>query len=152
MINNRSVPTNRILPHIYYENVATARDWLIEVLGFTEHFHFKLPNGKLHGAMMHHGDDWIMLKDSSRLQMSPAKLGGSTQSLMMFTENVRAHYEKTVSTGATIVEELFETEYGLRQYAVKDLEGHHWTFSQHFRDVSPDSWGAILSGQTVEQD
>jgi len=43
-----------------------------------------------------------------------------------------------------IVEELHETVYGELQYGVKDLEGHHWLFSRHARDVSPDVWGATL--------
>ena len=32
-------------------------------------------------------------------------------------------------------------EYGERQYAVEDLAGHQWTFSQTLRDVAPEEWG-----------
>jgi uncharacterized glyoxalase superfamily protein PhnB len=32
-------------------------------------------------------------------------------------------------------------EYGERQYAVEDLAGHQWTFSQTLRDVAPAEWG-----------
>lgn len=35
--------------------------------------------------------------------------------------------------------------YGELQYGADDLAGHHWLFSRHERDVSPDSWGAIVS-------
>jgi uncharacterized glyoxalase superfamily protein PhnB len=45
------------------------------------------------------------------------------------------------------VEELNETFYGERQYGAEDLEGHHWLFSRHARDVSPDEWGATIAGR-----
>ena len=32
-----------------------------------------------------------------------------------------------------------------RQYGAEDLDGHHWLFSQHIRDVSPSEWGATLA-------
>jgi len=147
MVKNRSVPTDYILPHIYYENVADALTWLIEVFGFVEHYRFELPDGQLHGVMMHHGDAWVMLKNSVRTLTSPAKLNVSTQSLMVFIEDIDEHYRHTSSSGARIVEQLFDTEYGERQYSVQDIEGHIWMFSKHIRDVSPDSWGAKLANK-----
>ncbi|QGQ99300.1 glyoxalase [Paenibacillus psychroresistens] len=147
MINNRSIPTNSILPHIYYENLADVINWLSEVFGFVEHFRFEVPDGQLHGVMMHHGDAWVMLKNSVRTLTSPAKLSFATQSLMVFIEDIDEHYLHTIASGARIVEQLFDSEYGERQYSAQDLEGHLWTFSKHIRDVSPDSWGAILTNR-----
>jgi uncharacterized glyoxalase superfamily protein PhnB len=49
------------------------------------------------------------------------------------------------SSGAKIVEELNETMYGERQYGVEDLEGHHWLFARHARDVDPAEWGAKVA-------
>jgi uncharacterized glyoxalase superfamily protein PhnB len=147
-VKNRSVPTNSILPHVYYENVADALTWLIEVFGFVEHFRFEFPEGQFHGVMMHHDDAWIMLKNSGRTLTSPAKLGAATQFLMLFVEDIEEHYYRVKSSDARIVEELFDTEYGERQYSVQDLEGHQWTFAKHIRDVSPDSWGATLANKS----
>ncbi len=75
---------------------------------------------------------------------SPADLGSITQSLTVFVEDVDAHYARTKAAGATIVEELNETMYGERQYVALDLEGHHWLFARHARDVSPEEWGASV--------
>jgi uncharacterized glyoxalase superfamily protein PhnB len=147
MLKNRSVPTNCILPHVYYENVADALTWLTEVCGFVEHYRFELPDGQLHGVMMHHGDSWIMLKNSVRTLTSPAKLSVATHSLMVFIEDINEHYRHANSSGARIVEALFDTKYGERQYSVQDLEGNIWMFSKHIRDVSPDSWGATLANK-----
>ena len=77
---------------------------------------------------------------------SPARIGYRTQSLTVFVEDIDAHFERTKSAGARIVEELQETWYGERQYGVEDLEGHRWLFSQHVRDVPPQEWGAEIAG------
>lgn len=63
----------------------------------------------------------------------------------MFVEDVDAHYRRAKLEGAKIVEELHETCYGERQYGVEDLDGHHWLFSQHAKDVSPADWGATIA-------
>jgi GNAT superfamily N-acetyltransferase len=75
------------------------------------------------------------------------ELGYGTQSLTVFVPDVDAHYQKANSAGATIVEHLHETMYGERQYGARDLDGHHWLFSTHARDVSPIEWGAIITTQ-----
>lgn len=78
---------------------------------------------------------------------SPQKIGLYTQSLTVFVEDVDAHYRRAKSEGAKIVEDLNETCYGERQYGVEDLGGHHWLFTQHAKDVSPDEWGATIAGR-----
>ncbi|MCM3629700.1 VOC family protein [Paenibacillus glycanilyticus] len=143
MVANRSVPPSHLLPQVFYEDVAAALNWLTSTLGFSEYYRFKLPDGTLHGAMIYLGEAWVMLKSPGRTSTSPNKLGHSTQSLMIFVENVDAHREQSRSGGAVILEELFDTEYGERQYTVQDPQGHPWTFATHIRDVSPDAWGAI---------
>jgi uncharacterized glyoxalase superfamily protein PhnB len=147
MLKNRSVPTDVILPHITYQNVADALVWLTKSFGFTEHYRYGEPGGRVDGAQMHFGDAWIMLNSARPGSASPAQVGYQTQSLTVFVDDVDAHFERAKSEGARIVEDLHETEYGERQFGVLDLEGHHWLFSRHARDVSPDEWGATIAGR-----
>ena len=42
------------------------------------------------------------------------------------------------------MEEPHETVYGEFQYAAEDLDGHHWLFSRHARDLRPEEWGATV--------
>jgi uncharacterized glyoxalase superfamily protein PhnB len=127
-----------------YQNVATAIDWLTRIFGFEEHYRYGPPEAP-QGAQMHLGQAWIMLTSSRPGRSSPAQVGCYTQSLTVFVEDVDAHFARVKSSGARICEELHETMYGERQYGVEDLEGHHWLFSHHARDISPDEWGAILA-------
>jgi uncharacterized glyoxalase superfamily protein PhnB len=142
MLKNRSVPTDVVLPHVTYEDVANALVWLTRTFGFVEHFRYGEAGGVVQGAQMHLGDAWIMLNSARPGLASPVEAGNRTQSLTIFVEDVDAHCERVRSAGARIVEDLHETVYGERQYGVEDLEGHYWLFSRHIRDVSPEEWGA----------
>jgi uncharacterized glyoxalase superfamily protein PhnB len=144
-MKNRSVPVDTVLPHVLYKDVVAAIDWLSKTFGFVEHYRYGEPNGTVSGAQLHLGDAWIMVKAAKPNASSPAQLGYGTQSLTIFLKDVDAHYRKVKSSGARIVEQLHETVYGELQYAVLDLDGHHWLFSQHAKDVSPDSWGAKIA-------
>jgi predicted enzyme related to lactoylglutathione lyase/uncharacterized glyoxalase superfamily protein PhnB len=142
MITNRSVPADILLPHVVYQNLEEAIPWLTKTFGFIEHYHYGGPGEPISGAQMHLGNAWIMVRRTRPGSSSPTQIGCETQSLTVFVEDVDGHYQRTRAAGAKIVEDLHETEYGERQYGVVDLDGHHWLFSRHARDVSPDQWGA----------
>jgi len=148
MLENRSVPPDTILPHVEYQDLAAAIDWLIKTLGFIEHYRYGDP---VNGAQLHIGNAWIMVNQADPGTSSPAKLGYGTQSLTVFVDDVDAHFERTKVAGAKIVEALHVTEYGERQYGVEDFEGHHWLFSRHARDISPDEWGAKIAQPASRQ-
>jgi uncharacterized glyoxalase superfamily protein PhnB len=145
MIRNRSVPTDTVLPHIVYQDVARALEWLTRTFAFTEHYRYGEPDGPAQGAQMHLGDAWIQLASAREGRASPAQRGYGTQSVTVFVDDVDEHYARARSAGVRIVEDLNETVYGERQYGAEDLEGHHWLFSQHVRDVDPEEWGATVS-------
>ena len=139
------MPAETVLPHIFYENVDAALAWLTKGFGFVEHFHYGEPGGAVQGVQMYLGNAWIMLACTRPGRASPGRVGFKTQSLTVFVEDVDAHFQRAKSAGAKIVEDLHETPYGERQYGAEDLEGHHWLFAKHVRDVDPAEWGATLS-------
>jgi uncharacterized glyoxalase superfamily protein PhnB len=144
MINNRSVPTDVILPHVIYRNLPEAITWLTNIFGFVEHYRYGDPTSPS-GAQMRAGQAWVMVRNARGNERIPAELGYGTQSLTIFIDDVEKHYAHSQSAGAKIVEELRETEYGEFQYAVLDLNGHHWLFSCHARDAAPESWSAHVT-------
>jgi uncharacterized glyoxalase superfamily protein PhnB len=94
---------------------------------------------------MYLGNAWIMINRARPGSATPAQVGAGTQSLTVFVEDVDAHFARAKSAGARILEEPHETCYGEWQYAAEDLDGHHWLFSRHARDVSPEEWGATMT-------
>ena len=141
-MRNRSVPVDTVFPHLNYANLAEAIDWLSRTFGFQEHFRY---GDSVAGAQMHLGHAWIMVGSSRPGRTSPAELGGWTQMLTIFVDDVDGHYARAKAAGAKIVEELHETEYGERQYGVADLEGHRWLFARHACDMGPEEWGAKVT-------
>jgi uncharacterized glyoxalase superfamily protein PhnB len=141
-IRNRSVPPETVLPHIVYRDLPGAIAWLTSTFGFIEHYRYGEP---LSGAQVRLGDAWMMLNAAKPGYRNPSELGFGTQSLTIFVPDVEAHFARTKAAGTRIVEDLHETAYGELQYGVEDLEGHHWLFSRHARNVSPDAWGATIT-------
>lgn len=142
MIKNRSVQADIMLSHIAYENLPNAIAWLTKAFGFAESYRYGDPAA---GAQMMLGQACIMVNQAKPGHRSPAHLGYGTQSLTIFVENVDALFEKAKAAGAKVREVPHETEYGEYQCAFEDLDGHHWLFSRHARDVSPEDWGAKVA-------
>jgi uncharacterized glyoxalase superfamily protein PhnB len=141
MLKNRSVPADILLSHIEYQNVSEAIAWLTLAFGFVEHFRYGDPTL---GAQLLLGRACIMVRQAELGQSCPRQLGYGTQSLTVFVEDVDGHYRRAKEAGGRIVEEPHETEYGEYQFGVEDLDGHHWLFARHARDVSPEKWGAEI--------
>jgi uncharacterized glyoxalase superfamily protein PhnB len=141
-MENRSVPCDTVLPHLVYNDVEAAIEYLTRVFGFTEHYRYGNP---AQGAQLLLGRACIMLRTARPDSDSPGALGKWTQSLTVFVDDVDEHYEHARNSGAVIIEALHETEYGERQYGVADPWCHHWLFSRHARDVDPTAWGARVA-------
>jgi uncharacterized glyoxalase superfamily protein PhnB len=142
-MENRSVLCDTVLPHIVYNDVEAAIEYLTRVFGFAEHYRYGNP---AQGAQLLLGRACIMIRTAREDSNSPGVLGKWTQSLTVFVDDVDEHFAWARNAGAVIVEELHETEYGERQYGAVDPWGHHWLFSRHTRDVDPQDWGARLAG------
>ena len=53
------------------------------------------------------------------------------QGVYVQVEDVDAHYARARAAGAEIVRPLQDTDYGSREYSVRDLEGHLWSFGTY---------------------
>jgi uncharacterized glyoxalase superfamily protein PhnB len=129
-----------------YRDLEEAVAWLSKAFGLVEHYRYGDP---LSGAQMSIGKAWLMLKRAKHEDAIPKSLGFGTQSLTVFIEDIEPHFQRAKTAGVTIVEDLHETVYGELQYGAEDLDGHHWLFSRHARDLSPDQWGARVSNAAV---
>ena len=96
-MQNRSVPTDTVLPHVIYQNLADALAWLSTTFGFSEHYRYGEP---VSGAQVHLGNAYIMVTGPRSGDGSPAQLGYRTQYLTVFLDHVDAHYEHAKSAGA----------------------------------------------------
>lgn len=128
--------TPRISPYLYYEDVAGALDWLARAFGLRERTRMEGPDGGIRHAEMECADGLVMLGCPGPDYRSPKRLGGVTQSLYVYVDDVDKHFRQARECGAVILEQPADQFYGDRRYGAQDPEGHHWFFAQHVRDVA----------------
>jgi len=122
-----------VIPALRYRDAAAAIDWFCKVFGFQRHAVHEGPNGTIAHAELKLGGGMIMLgstknDDYGRNFKSPAELGGiETRSAYIVVEDADAAFARAQAAGAEIVRPLENTNYGSREFAVKDPEGHSWS-------------------------
>jgi uncharacterized glyoxalase superfamily protein PhnB len=128
----------RITPYLLYEDVDAAVDWLVRSFGFVETVRMKGPDGKAQHAEVSLEDGVVMMGNPGPDYKNPTHLGGATQLVYVYIDDVDAHFEVAKAAGVHILRELADQFYGDRTYGAEDPEGHQWSFAQHVQDVSPE--------------
>lgn len=140
------MPTNppegmsRITPYVFYNDVPRAIEWLSASFGFESIHQMPGPDGTIVHAEMKLQDGLIMLglAVANEGSKSPLETHGINQSLYVYVDNLEEHYQQAKSSGATITSEIKEMFWGDKMYTANDLEGHHWAFAYHVKDVTPE--------------
>ena len=116
-----------ISPSLLYRDPRAAIDWLERAFGFTRGMVVE-DGDRIAHAELWHGDSCVMLggERSDDLGQPP----GSGWSYVV-VEDADAHHARAKDAGAEIVMELVETDYGSRDYAARDPEGHGWSFGTY---------------------
>jgi uncharacterized glyoxalase superfamily protein PhnB len=94
-----------------------------------------------------YGDGLVMLGGTDEHWKSPRSVGGNTQSLSVFVDDVDAHRAQAKKHGAEVYRELATSDYGEeywsdRTYGAVDLEGHRWWFTQRVATGNPE-WSKV---------
>jgi uncharacterized glyoxalase superfamily protein PhnB len=131
-----------VIPMIAYEDGPRAMDWLARVFGFRERMRMTAPDGRLSHGEMEAGTGVIMLATPTPDYESPKHHRESSEQarrwssvpyiidgVLVYVDDVAAHYARALDGGANILSELEEGENGKR-YRAEDLEGHRWMFLQ----------------------
>ncbi|MGA2848833.1 MAG: VOC family protein [Terracidiphilus sp.] len=142
-MSNPAVNTpSTVIPALRYRNAPAAIEWLCSVIGFARHAVYEGENGTIGHAELTLNGGMIMLgsaKDDehSRSFKSPDELDGiETRSVYIVVPDVEAVHARAVAAGADIVRPPQDTNYGSREFAVLDPEGHSWSVGTY------DPWAA----------
>ena len=132
-----------IVPMLAYENGIVALEWLVKAFGFEENVEMRMmENNRLTHAELKLGESIIMLatpspdyesinnhrkhcKQTDKWLQVPYIVNG----LLVYVENVDAHYKKANENGAEILSEI-EDGFPGKRYRCADPEGHRWMFMQ----------------------
>jgi uncharacterized glyoxalase superfamily protein PhnB len=138
MVTNPPSDMPRITPHLFYDDVAGAIDWLVKAFGFEVKLRMTDKNGGVVHGELEVADSLIMLGLTTEVDAweSPRTLDGRvSQRLYIFVDNIDEHYQRAVSAGARILQEPADQFWGDRVYQCVDPEGHRWKFAEHLWDV-----------------
>lgn len=135
----------RLSTSAYYQDANVAIEWLCTAFGFEVRLKVDGEGGIVEHSELTFGDAVFMVgderrqKDADRPFKSPKSIGGeNTQSIMLYVDDVDAHYQRAVGAGARVIEPPKTTDYGDdywadRSYGAFDLDGHLWWFCQRVR-------------------
>ena len=122
-----------VMPARRYRDANAAIEWLCNVFGFEKHAVYPGPNNTVGHAELTLGGGMIMLgseKDDAYGHgfKSPADVGDvETRSVYIVVADAVDVYERAKAASGRIVRELQTTDYGSREFTVKDPEGHSWS-------------------------
>jgi len=129
-----------VIPMLAYEDGVKAMEWLADAFGFHERTRMTTPEGRLSHGELEAGDALIMLATPTPDYRGPKRHRETCEQarkwsevpyiidgVLIYVDDVGAHYEQAQRAGATILSELETTENGKR-YRAEDIEGHRWMF------------------------
>ncbi len=133
----------KIIPMLAYENGVAAIEWLNKAFGFIENKEVRfMEDNRLTHAELSLGNNIIMLATPSEDYESINKHRKHCEQmnkwlsvpyiingLLVYVDDVEAHYKKAKANGAEILSEI-EDDFPGKRYRCADIEGHRWMFME----------------------
>lgn len=132
-----SQPHGTVISGHRYRDAPAAIEWLCRALGFERHAIYEGPNGAIAHAELVLGGGMIMLGSDKNDEYGqgfkpPVEMGGiETRSCYIVVPDADAAYARAVEAGAQLTRPLQDTEYGSREFSVKDPEGYSWSLGTY---------------------
>jgi PhnB protein len=134
-------------PYLIAKEATKAIDFYKQFFGAKEKMRMPGPGGKIMHAELILGDSMIMLADEfpEMGAVSPAALGGTPVSLLLYVEDVDGVVARAVAAGAKLLRPIQNQFYGDRSGTLEDPFGHKWTVATHVEDVSEEEMGRRMA-------
>jgi uncharacterized glyoxalase superfamily protein PhnB len=138
MANGTTVEPQRIYPTFRYRDPARMINWLCDAFGFSVHVRYG-EGDVVHHAELALGSSMIMLgqvrdDEYGAIVGGPGDNGG--KSVYVAIDDTDALIKRAKSAGAEILKELYDTDYGSRDFMCRDPEGNVWTFGTYWPKAS----------------
>lgn len=130
--------TATLISCMSYRDPNAAVDWLGRAFGFEPHAIYKDETGNVMHAELKFGNGMIMIGPDGKGEFGkkymtmPERAGRRcTQAVSVIVEDVDVHHARAKAAGAEILVAPKDEDYGGRNYAARDPEGHAWSFGSY---------------------
>jgi len=142
----------RIVPALSYDDAPAMIEFLCRAFGFEERFRLDMPDGSIGHASLLSDEDEVTLASA----YPEGGLGGPSglphlhASVMVYVDDVDAHYARAVAAAAKILQEPEDQFFGDRTYRAEDPEGGRWWFHQELQKFTGEEVQATLDEMMQE--
>jgi uncharacterized glyoxalase superfamily protein PhnB len=110
--------------------------FLVDALGFQESAVYGDGDQVHHAELLWPLGGGVMLgsaggPDGSRGESDPWAVRPGSARAYVVTDSPAEVFDRAVAAGATVVLEPYDTDYGSREFAVRDPEGNRWSFGTY---------------------
>ncbi|WP_308012114.1 VOC family protein [Actinacidiphila acidipaludis] len=123
-----------VCPGLRYHDAQAALSLLRDTFGFTEVVRYENEDGSIAHAELAYGNGMVMLgsvRDEPDTAYGRARAQLGPASLYVVVQDVDAHHDRSVASGAAVLAPPADQDYGSREYTVRDPEGNLWTFGTY---------------------
>jgi uncharacterized glyoxalase superfamily protein PhnB len=117
-----------IVPFLRYRDAPRAIEWLCEAFGFERIFVVPGEGGTIGHAQLRIGEGIVML---SSQHVPGSERISAEEGIYVVVPDADAHCARAKAAGADVFREPEDQDYGGRDYSVRDLEGHYWSFGTY---------------------
>lgn len=125
-----NTPPPQVWPTLRARDARALIRFLVEAFGFEETVVYGEGDRVEHAQLAWPPGGGIMLgsvrEGDQTWPLQPGSFGG-----YVVTDEPDAVYARAVAAGAQVIQELHETDYGSRGFAVRDPEGNRWSFGTY---------------------
>ncbi len=125
------VSTTYVWPSLSARNARALIDFYVEAFGFTISALYGEGDHVDHCEILWPLGGGIMLGDYRGGEGDELELRPGTFGAYVVTDDPDALHDRALAAGATLVRALNDTDYGSREFAVKDPEGNRWSFGTY---------------------
>jgi uncharacterized glyoxalase superfamily protein PhnB len=118
-------------PTLRYADPDAAMEWLERTLGFERREDHRDESGNVVHAELSLGPAIVMLSTSAAGREPFRSLPAGGTLVYCGVDEVEALHDRARDAGADIALELTDTDYGSRDFTVRDPEGNLWAFGTY---------------------
>src|SRR5262249_21510200 len=136
MAQQTKTPKPTMVSTMRYDDAGGMIEWLGKAFGFERRFVVPGDNGTIAHAQLVFGSGMIMLGTArddewGRIVKTVRAAGAPSSSVYVVVADCDAHHARAKAAGAEILYGPRDTDYGSREYAARDPEGHIWNFGTY---------------------